>query len=150
MLNKEQKFRAMTVQDLPTIIQLENEGHAHPWTLGIFEDCLKVGYIAQVFVDQQEIIAYGLMSIAAEEAHIFNVCVNRGRRRKGYGRKMMSHFIDIAKTKKVNSVFLEVRSSNITAIRLYEDMGFNEIALRENYYPANKGREDALVMAKDV
>lgn len=149
-MNKEQKFRAMITQDLPTIIQLENAGHEYPWTPGIFEDCLKVGYVAQVFASHQEIISYGLMSIAVEEAHIFNVCVNRQQRRKGYGQKMMNHLIDIAKKKKVNSVFLEVRPSNITAIRLYENMGFNEIALRENYYPANTGREDALVMAMDV
>jgi len=140
----------MVTQDLPTIIRLENEGHAYPWTPGIFEDCLKVGYVAEVFVDDEEIIAYGLMSTAAQEAHVFNVCVNKEQRRNGYGRKMMNHLMGIAKTKQANSVFLEVRPSNKSAIYLYEDMGFNEISLRKNYYPANSGREDALVMAIEI
>ncbi len=140
----------MTAEDLASVLRLENEGHEYPWTLGIFEDCLRVGYTAEVFLDDSEIFVYGLMSIAAGEAHIFNVCVNAKQRRQGYGRKMMNHLIEIAKKNKVNSVFLEVRPSNLSAICLYEAMGFNEISLRKNYYPAKSGREDAVVMAIEV
>ena len=46
-------------------------------------------------------------------------------------------------------VFLEVRTSNVTAYNLYESLGFNEIGVRPGYYPAYIGREDALVLAKE-
>ncbi len=47
-------------------------------------------------------------------------------------------------------MFLEVRPSNQVACNLYEDLGFNEVGIRENYYPAYVGREDALVLAKEL
>jgi ribosomal-protein-alanine N-acetyltransferase len=43
-------------------------------------------------------------------------------------------------------MFLEVRASNISAIALYENIGFNEMAVRRGYYPAHQGREDAILM----
>jgi ribosomal-protein-alanine N-acetyltransferase len=47
-------------------------------------------------------------------------------------------------------MFLEVRPSNPNAIKLYQSLGFNEIGRRKDYYPARKGREDALVMARII
>ena len=58
--------------------------------------------------------------------------------------------IDCARSKKAKRIFLEVRASNIVAYKLYESIGFNEIGVRENYYPAYIGREDAIVLGKEL
>jgi ribosomal-protein-alanine N-acetyltransferase len=54
--------------------------------------------------------------------------------------------IHIAQSLKAANMFLEVRASNISAIALYENIGFNEMAVRRGYYPAHQGREDAILM----
>ncbi len=84
--------------------------------------------------------------MAVGEAHILNISVDPAEQKQGVGRKMLEHLISIARGK-AESVFLEVRPSNIHAIALYEDMGFNEIGVRKGYYPAEHGREDAIMLA---
>ena len=55
-----------------------------------------------------------------------------------------------ARAARAERIFLEVRPSNHVAYRLYEQLGFNEIGVRKDYYPAFSGREDALVLAKEL
>ena len=62
----------------------------------------------------------------------------------------MHALLRIARARRVDRVFLEVRPSNVAAIRLYDAEGFNEIGRRPRYYPARNGREDALVMALEL
>ena len=50
----------------------------------------------------------------------------------------------------VKTIFLEVRVSNFTAIRLYHNLGFEEIGNRRDYYQTEFGREDALIMSVDI
>ncbi|HEY0268434.1 MAG TPA: GNAT family N-acetyltransferase, partial [Methyloradius sp.] len=59
---------------------------------------------------------------------------------------LMMHMINIARQRNALNMFLEVRPSNQSAIGLYESIGFNEMAIRRNYYPAQNGREDAVLM----
>ena len=144
-------FRAMREDDLPAVMAIEKESHAFPWSEGIFKDCLHVGYFCQLAANQNRVAAYGIMSVAVGEAHIFNICVAKSLRNQGLGKKMILHLLDIAQKKRANTVFLEVRPSNSVAIALYEQFGFIETGMRKDYYPAvNGGREDALIMAKEL
>ncbi len=148
--HKEIVFQTMTEADLDDILVVENVSHTHPWSIGIFQDCLRVGYYSQILKNGKDIIAYGVMSIAVEEAHIFNVCVSSMYRGKGFGLQMMEHLLEVAKEKNAKSVFLEVRPSNEVAIQLYNKIGFLEVGIRKDYYPAKNGREDALIFAMDI
>ena len=141
-------FRPMTNEDVPRVIEIEQSVYSAPWTVGIFKDCIGVGYNCYVYEIDGIIQAYGLISIAANEAHILNICVSPDAQAKGNGRKMLYKLIDTAEEKGVDSIFLEVRESNLVAINLYEQEGFNRIGLRKDYYPSEGGREDALVFAK--
>lgn len=143
-------FRPMEEEDLPFVLLLEKEGHLVPWTEGIFRDCLRVGYVCTVMEEKRSIDAYAVMSVALGEAHVFNVCVRTTRRRQGIGRSLMQYLLDCAQAKGAKTVFLEVRPSNSGAVVLYEDMGFVEVGRRKDYYPAPHGREDALIMAKEI
>ena len=140
-------IRPMTGDDLGTVIEIERRAYAFPWTEGIFGDCLRVGYSCWVFSLDRRVIGYGVMSVAAGESHILNVCVDREFRRLGLGRKMMHRLLNIARQKGADTAFLEVRPSNRAALDLYQSLGFNEIGRRPGYYPARQGREDALVLA---
>jgi ribosomal-protein-alanine N-acetyltransferase len=90
------------------------------------------------------------MSVAAGEAHILNICVHPDYQGQGIGRKLLMHLLELVLDHHVDMIFLEVRPTNFAAIKLYLDVGFDEIGMRRNYYPAKMGREDALVFAKAV
>ena len=143
-------LRPMRIADLDRIMQIENVMYAYPWTEGIFRDCLRVGYCCWVMMQEHEIIAYGVMSTGAGEAHILNICVNRDQQRNGYAETLLQHLLNLARRHGADLCLLEVRPSNIAAINLYHKLGFNEVGLRRNYYPDKDGREDAMILALNL
>ena len=149
-LNFEGQFRLMTEDDLDTIIAIEESVYPFPWTRGIFNDCLKIGYLCWLLELNGKIIAYAVMSVAVGEAHLLTIVVSRDEQGKGYGKKMLNEMIQHAVNDNASTMYLEVRISNKTAIQLYHQRGFNELGIRDNYYPAENGREDALILALDL
>ena len=146
---RENGFRLMVENDLDEIIAIEESIYPYPWTRGIFHDCLNIGYLCWVLQLKEKIIAYSVMSVAVEESHLLTIVVSENEQGQGYGKKMLDEMIRLA-TKGANTMYLEVRVSNKTAIQLYHQRGFNELGIRENYYPADEGREDALIFALDL
>lgn len=140
----------MRLEDLDAVLAIELSAYPFPWTRGIFRDCLSSGYECWVFVRGSEILGYGVLSVAGGEAHVLNLCVAPSAQSKGSGRRMLARLLDLARWHHAERVFLEVRPSNTNAISLYESSGFNEIGRRPNYYPTQRGREDALVMAIEL
>ena len=143
-------LRPMREDDLVAVQAVEERAYEFPWTLGIFRDCLRADYPAWVLEEGGVIIGYVLMSVAAGEAHILNVCVAPEHQGRGLGRKLVRAIMHVARERGAQRVFLEVRPSNVGAIALYHDEGFNEIGRRPRYYPARDGREDAIVMAMEI
>ncbi|QNP41402.1 ribosomal protein S18-alanine N-acetyltransferase [Lysobacter solisilvae (ex Woo and Kim 2020)] len=143
-------LRAMREDDLAAVQLIESRAYEFPWSVGIFRDCLRADYPAWVLHHEERIVGYFLMSVAAGEAHVLNVCVAPEMQGHGYGRRLLHALLQIARGRSVARVFLEVRPSNTSAIALYHDEGFNEIGRRPRYYPAKDGREDALVMAMEL
>lgn len=141
------RLRPMREHDLMQVVAIEQRSYEFPWSLGIFADCLRVGYCCWSLEIGDALAGYCIMSVAAEEAHVLNVCVAPEHRRRGHARRMLEHLVDVARGHRAGVVFLEVRPSNPGAIELYRDFGFRQLAVRRNYYPAREGREDALVLA---
>lgn len=139
-------FRTMQTEDLDVIMQIEPIIYSHPWTRGNFNDSLNAGHAAWVMLLDNKIIGYTLMMLVLDEAHLLNISVAAAYQKQGLGRVLLSHMIDRAKESGVLNMFLEVRSSNVPAMALYEKMGFVEISVRRGYYPAKAGREDAVLM----
>jgi [ribosomal protein S18]-alanine N-acetyltransferase len=145
------ELRPMQKADLPRVLEVESAAYSFPWTQQIFQDCLQVGYTARVLELDARIIGYGLMSIAADEAQLLNLCIHPDWQGHGYGQQILKHFIELAKQKNAQSIFLEVRTSNQTAINLYHKIGFNQVGLRKQYYRnGTKEREDALIFAMEL
>ncbi len=141
------QIRRMTPADIGTVMIIENSVYPFPWTEGIFRDCLLVGYGCWIIELDAENHGYCVMMVGGGDAHVLNLCVKPESRGQGLGRIMLAHMIDKARRLAVQTLLLEVRPSNRTAIQLYHSVGFNEIGIRKDYYPAKNGREDALILA---
>jgi ribosomal-protein-alanine N-acetyltransferase len=141
------RMRPISLNDLNEIMNIETRAYEFPWSAGIFSDCLRVGYSCWAYEDENNIIGYGVMSVAAGEAHILNLTVKPESQRRGIGEILIKQFIKLARRYEVDMLMLEVRPSNKAALSLYAKLGFNEISVRKGYYPAATGREDALILA---
>ncbi len=139
-------FRLMRTSDLDAVMVIEPTIYSHPWTRGNFADSLAFGHSCWVMMDGAELVGYALMYLVLDEAHLLNFSVAKPHQGRGLGRMLLAHMIAKAKSYGANNMFLEVRPSNKNAIALYEKVGFNEMAVRRNYYPATGGREDAILM----
>ena len=136
-------IRDMIHEDLATVADIERRSYEFPWSHGVFRDCLLAGYQSAVLVREERVIGYGILSVAAGEAHILNLCVEPKCRSLGYGERLLDEMLFRARSASVREIFLEVRPSNETALALYRKKGFHQVANRPAYYQANKGREDA-------
>ena len=144
------KVRRMQLADLPGVLRNERLGYTHPWTEGIFRDCLRNSQECWLLMSSNLNVGHGILSIAAGESHLLNVCVHPDFQGHGFGRILVEHVLERARAGKASTIFLEVRPSNVAACELYDKLGFNEVGIRENYYPSKVGREDALVLAKEL
>lgn len=141
------EIRLMLPSDLKAVSRVEHAAYEYPWSHGIFRDCLLAGYYSLVLDIGDGVLGYGIMSIAAAEAHILNLCVHPSVQRMGYGRRVLNALLAKAEESEANQVFLEVRPSNTAALSLYCAAGFEQIGIRPSYYQANYGREDAVVLS---
>jgi [ribosomal protein S18]-alanine N-acetyltransferase len=139
-------LRPMQMEDLDAVMAIEPTLYSHPWTRGNFSDSLTSGYSAWVLLQHDTMIGYALMMMVLDEAHLLNISVAKSHQKQGLGRYLLEHMLEMAKRHQAANMFLEVRTSNTTAINLYEHMGFCEMAVRKGYYPAHQGREDAILM----
>ena len=148
LLTPEVVIRAMRGSDVADVVVIERASYQFPWSEGIFRDCLRVGYVCRVLTVARQVMAYGVMSFGAGEAHILNLCVSEMYRCHGVGRRLLSSLIERAAAAGMADAFLEVRPSNTAAIRLYLALGFEQVGMRRGYYQAANGREDAAVLKR--
>ena len=148
LLAPEVVIRAMRGNDVGDVVGIERSSYQFPWSEGIFRDCLRVGYVCRVVTVSRQVMAYGVMSFGAGEAHILNLCVAGGYRCRGVGRRLLGALIERATAAGMADAFLEVRPSNMAAIRLYLALGFEQVGMRRGYYQAANGREDAAVLRR--
>lgn len=103
---------------------------------------------AAALTETGRLVAYGGISLAADEAEILNIAVHPDFRHLGIGSRLMRHLMHAAHERGAASLYLEVRASNVAAHALYRSLGFDEIGVRKNYYKSP--REDAVLMARSL
>jgi len=148
LLTPEVVIRPMRGLDVADVVAIERASYQFPWSEGIFRDCLRVGYVCRVVTVSRQVMAYGVMSFGAGEAHILNLCVGEAYRCRGVGKRLLGGLIERASAAGMGEAFLEVRPSNTAAIRLYQSLGFEQVGMRRGYYQAASGREDAVVLKR--
>lgn len=138
----------MTDADLDEVAYVEREAYEFPWSRGNFEDSLRNGYFGVCMRHVTgALIGYCVLMPVVDEMHLLNLCVAPQVQRTGAGLALLREAARIARSKGLSGLLLEVRPSNVRAVKLYERFGFSTIGRRKNYYPArHRGREDALVM----
>ena len=143
-------IRDMAHDDLAMVSDIERRSYEFPWSHGVFRDCLLAGYRSSALIRDDRVAGYGILSIAAGEAHILNLCVDPEFRSIGYGEQLLDRMLAQARSASVREVLLEVRPSNKMALALYRKRGFFQVANRPAYYQSHQGREDAAVLAKKL
>ncbi len=138
--------RTMSEADLPLVLQVEKSIYAYPWTPGNFADCLASEYRCYVLTCDGALIAYAVQMAVLDEMHLLNLTVSDNFQQKGVGRYLLESLVSDALALQAVKIILEVRRSNFPAIFLYESLEFKQVGLRKNYYPDQRGREDAIVM----
>ena len=144
------ELRPMYPEDLDMVMDIENKVYPFPWSKRNFEDSINSGYSCWVGIMNSTIIGYFVLMATIDEAHLLTIGVSAKHQGKGFGARLLSHAIDIARFAGMQSMLLEVRPSNEKAIKLYEHFGFKKIGVRKGYYPDIEGREDALVFTRTV
>jgi ribosomal-protein-alanine N-acetyltransferase len=153
VLRDDRLLLPMTVQQLDTVLAIELQAYAFPWTRGNFIDSLAAGYTAQVLYGSQgELLGYFIAMDGVDELHLLNITVAPAVQRQGHARFMLDELCALARTRRAEQIWLEVRGSNLRARSIYERYGFRHVGLRRGYYPASRdehpsGREDAMVMS---
>lgn len=141
------ELRPMDEADLQAVMAIENAIYAFPWTPGNFRDSINSGYDCLAYVRDGELIGYAVLMTASQDAHLLNISIAASWQRQGYGNELLQRVFELARGHGARLLFLEVRPSNLGALRLYERHGFRAVGLRQNYYPAPAGREDALIFS---
>ena len=139
-------YRRMRMADLAEVAHMEKSLYAFPWSLGNFRDSLTAGYDCWTITHGETVIGYAVLMVALDEAHLLNFAVATEWQNQGIGRGFLKHMIGVARLAGCQIVYLEVRPSNLPARHLYKTVGFQQIAIRPEYYPALSGREDALFL----
>lgn len=137
----------MTREDTAAVSQIEAMVCVAPWNQKLFSDCIEVGYHCWVMEHEQQVIGYYITSYAADESHLLNIAIHPDFQGKGLGHRLMDKVLFESRQANTDTLFLEVRESNQTAIGLYQKLGFVEVGRRQGYYQHPVKREDAIVMA---
>lgn len=148
-------IRPWTPHDINRLLEIEEAVHVSPWDRDTFLMCMQQKYLVYVATKQSDInareviIGFAVLSVYAEECHILNLSVALAHQRQGIGKMLLTHALQQAeKNHQAKVAFLEVRRSNTRAIKLYQQLGFEQVAERKNYYPGPHEPEDALILVK--
>lgn len=135
---KSLSFRKIQAEDLPEVMVIERQCYEFPWSEEIFKSCFNAGNLAMFAEVDGKAIGYGVLSTVLDEASLLNICIVPSEQGKGYAKTLLQFLCEQVRALGADTLFLEVRASNQSALHLYENMGFNQIGTRRNYYPAKK------------
>lgn len=142
-----ERIAPMQPHDVPEVLAVEQAAYEFPWTHGNFIDSLRAGHSAWTMRGSGgQLIAYAVVMIALDEAHLLNLTVAPACQRFGFGWRLLDAMAENARSYGARTMLLEVRPSNPAAQKMYARYGFVRIGTRRGYYPARDGREDAIVM----
>jgi ribosomal-protein-alanine N-acetyltransferase len=136
----------MQTDDLQDLLIIEQMNSFSPWTSSQFTEAHNYIY---VLLCESVVIGFAALTQSYDQAELQNFSIHRDYQNLGYGKRLLD-FAFQHLSRDVKTIFLEVRVSNFTAIRLYHNLGFEEIGNRRDYYQTEFGREDALIMSVDI
>jgi ribosomal-protein-alanine N-acetyltransferase len=151
-MNNSLEFTQIVTSDMSKLMPIENACHSHPWNEKTFASCIGGRYFGEKYGQTKTIHGFYIGEFVVDEATLMDICVEPSEQGKGFGKKLLTQFIEQAKMKGAIKIWLEVRAKNISAQMLYMNAGFIEVSRRTGYYPSSSGfgYEDAIVMSLKV
>lgn len=142
----------MRRRHVKSILTIEERIYPKPWTAGVFNSEIDLARRGErhyvVGLRDSEVVAYGGLMFAVDEAHVTNIAVAPESQRRGYARRLLLDLANVAIERGFTALTLEVRVSNVAAQAMYRRFGFAPAGIRQRYY---ENTEDALVMwAHDI
>lgn len=135
---------------VPSLLEIEQASHVAPWSEQTLVSCFQDNYhVYGAFDEKSEVLqGFYIAHQVIDELTLMNIAVHPDHQGHGIGRALMQHLLALAQQHDA-AIWLEVRASNMPAQSLYTSLGFVEVGRRPHYYPAEVGREDALVMRRE-
>lgn len=153
---RERQVIPAAVEDVPAMARIHAQSFAKGWTEDEIERIIDrpntkaVVAIREGFANGQ-IEGFVIAQIAADEAEILSIAVDRFRRRGGVGWALMDEIMRELHKERVKALFLEVDERNEAAIGLYRRLGFRKVGERAGYYREGDGaRSNALIMRREI
>ncbi len=140
-------FRRSLPTDVGDIADIEELLFPDPWGERSITDCISTeGAMCFSAVEDGKVVAYVIGRLIAPEGEIYRVAVRPEKQRRGVGYRLLDFAVKTSMGKGLETLFLEVRSKNIPAIKLYTSYGFRKVGIRRGYY--KDPSDDAIVMLK--
>ena len=142
-------LRPMSSLHLDAVMAVEVAAYAFPWSRGNFIDSLAAGHPAWLLTGAGDaLLGYVVAMFGVDELHLLNITVAPDVQGRGHARRLIEALVGLARERRASQLWLEVRETNRRARAMYERLGFVQVGVRKNYYPAGFGRrEDAVVMS---
>lgn len=141
-------IRPFAESDLAAVLSVEQACTDFPWSMGQFQSSVKAGHFCQCLELDGQLVGFSIFSLVLDEACLLNIAVRPDCQAKGFGRQLLESGLAWCVSQGAQSCYLEVRLANQSAQGLYRAMGFQQVGKRKAYYPAERGREDALIMSR--
>jgi ribosomal-protein-alanine N-acetyltransferase len=145
-------LRRAVLEDVARVVEIEQEGFAHPWSRDLLERELGHAWSHTLLAlepdagGRERVLGYIVFWLVHDEVHVLNVATALEARRRGVGRALMEAAEEAGRQRGARLSTLEVRRSNAPALALYVGLGYRQVGVRKNYYAEE--REDAIVMVK--
>ena len=139
-------IRPMMNADLQQVCAIESACSASPWSRKQFELSLSDSKVIEL---DNHVVGFGILSSMLDQAELHNIAVHPDSQGMGLGAAILDYLLDHL-AEQVRSIYLEVSLSNFRAIRLYQERGFAQVGERRDYYKTELGREDALLMCRQI
>ena len=148
-------FNKLSLKEIDSIVSIEKDSSKHPWTKKqLSESIANPNILSYILILESKIIGYILAMPSIDSADILNVVIHKDFQRKGFGSNLIAKLTKELNKKKIKTIFIEVRKSNLSAISFYLSLGFKEISIRKNYYSKNSNelsiREDGIMMRLEI
>ena len=136
----------MRPADLDAVLAIEYRVCPFPWSRANFADSINSRYSCWICRVDNQLAGYFVLMLAVDDAHLLTIAVAENHQRQGLGARLLRRAMSVGRAGGATTLLLEVRPSNTTALAMYRHFGFAQVGVRRGYYPAEGGREDALVL----
>ncbi|MFK4754543.1 ribosomal protein S18-alanine N-acetyltransferase [Oceanobacter antarcticus] len=141
---------AASPEDLQALMAIEQRCQSHPWSNAVMVRYLNKKQVVWRLELTESIVGFAVVTQVAGEAELLDIAIHPDYQGHGLGQQLLQHLLDMVAANGNERMFLEVRESNRAAIAVYEKLGFCQVGVRSNYYPAKQGREDALMYCQEL